>query len=118
MREKLEQLLREHGMRSAQLAREAGMSTSTLDDILKGKTNEYNVGVDKMLRISEILGVTVEELYDRGSAQEPDPEEQRLIRCFRELNAEGREKAVEYLEDLVDTGKYKKHNSADMVQEA
>lgn len=107
-------------MRPSQLAQAAGLGTSTVDDILKGKTNELNVGVDKMLKIAGVLGVSVESLYgrDEPGLQRPDPDEQQLLGHFRELNEEGKEKALGYLEDLVDTGKYKKAGSAGMAQEA
>lgn len=125
MKERLEQLLEARGMRPSQLAQAAGLRTSTVDDILKGKTNELNVGVDKMLKIAGVLGVSVESLYGRGvpaSPQRPpdmpDPAEQQLLVLFRTLNEEGQEKALGYLDDLVDTGKYKKHNPAGLVQEA
>ena len=65
MKEKLAQLLEACGMRPSQLARAAGLTTSTVDDILKGKTNELNIGVDKMLKIAAVLGVSVESLYER-----------------------------------------------------
>lgn len=122
MKDVLVQLLNERKMRPAQLAQAAGISTSTVDDIVKGKANELNIGVDKMLRIAKVLGVSVEYLYGRseppGLYQPPDRDETRLLDYFRLLNAEGQEKALGYLEDLVDTGKYKKHNPAGMVQEA
>lgn len=125
MKERLEQLLEARGMRPSQLAQAAGLRTSTVDDILKGKTNELNVGVDKMLKIAGVLGVSVESLYGRDApvsphqpAVGPDPAEQKLLSLFRDLNEEGKEKAIGYLDDLVDTGKYKKHNPAGLVQEA
>ena len=125
MKERLEQLLEARGMRPSQLAQAAGLRTSTVDDILKGKTNELNVGVDKMLKIAGVLGVSVVSLYGRDTpvsphqpAVGPDPAEQKLLSLFRNLNEEGKEKAIGYLDDLVDTGKYKKHNPAGLVQEA
>lgn len=105
---KIAELLRSQGMNKSQLARAAGLSTSTLDDIIKGKTDELAVGVDKMLRVALALGVTVEELY--GRQKEKDIKEQQLLDRFRSLNAEGKEKALDYLGDLVDTGKYKKRD--------
>ena len=125
MKERLEQLLEARGMRPSQLAQAAGLRTSTVDDILKGNTNELNVGVDKMLKIAGVLGVSVESLYGRDTpvsphqpAVGPDPAEQKLLSLFRNLNEEGKEKAIGYRDDLVDTGKYKKHNPAGLVQEA
>lgn len=120
MKDILVQLLNDRNMRPAQLAQAAGISTSTVDDIVKGKANELNIGVDKMLRIANVLGVSVEYLYGRsepqGFYQPPDRAEVQLLDFFRMLNTEGKEKAIGYLEDLVDTGKYKKHNTAGVVQ--
>lgn len=122
MKDILVQLLNEQNMRPAQLAQAAGISTSTVDDIVKGKANELNIGVDKMLRIANVLGVSVEFLYGRseppGFYQPSDHDEAQLLEFFRKLNAEGKVKALGYLEDLVDTGKYKKHNQTGMVQKA
>lgn len=122
MKERLEQLLETRGMRPSQLAQAAGLGTSTVDDILKGKTNELNVGVDKMLKIASVLGVSVESLYGRdepiGLYSPPDPVECKLLEQFRLLNEEGKEKALGYLDDLVDTGKYKKRDPVGLVQEA
>ena len=110
MREKLNELLKDRGMRSAQQAQATGLGTSTVDDILKGKTNELNIGVDKMLKIASVLDVSVESLYGRKDPRipytPPDPKEQQLVECFRSLNDKGKEKALGYLDDLVDTGKY------------
>lgn len=113
---KLTRILEKRGMRPTQLARAAGLSISTVDDILKGRTNELTVGVDKMLKIADVLGLTVESLYERGKPQ--DPNEQQLLDLYHSLNMEGKEKVIDYLGDLVDTGKYKKRDSSGMVQEA
>lgn len=122
MKQKLEQLLEARGMRPSQLAQAAGLGTSTVDDIIKGKTNELNVGVGKMLKIANVLGVSVESLYGKDEPVNPyspsELAESQLLGYFRLLNTEGKEKALAYLGDLVDTGKYKKHHSVGMVQEA
>lgn len=121
MKERLERLLAERGMKSAQLAAAAGLGTSTVDDILKGKTNEQNIGVSKMLKIAEVLEVSVEWLYGRTVPDSEPPlraAERQLLGMFRQLNEEGAEKALGYLADLVDTGKYKKHAESGMVLEA
>ena len=112
MKERLEKILEDRNMRPSSLAKAAGLSTSTVDDIIKGKTNELNIGVNKMLKIANALGVSVESLYGRdepaGPNELPDQTEQQLIDLFRMLNSEGKEKALDYLSDLVDMVKYKK----------
>lgn len=122
MREKLLQLMKEKNIRPAQLAKITGLSTSTIDYIVKGKIDEMNIGVSKMVKIANALDTSVEYLYD---IDEPSAEmlvqnqdEKRLVSLFRDLNEEGREKALSYLEDLVDTGKYKKYNQDGMAEKA
>lgn len=66
MRERLQKLLEARGLKTAQFAKLANVSNSTVDDILKGKTNDENVGVDKVLRMAEALDVSVEYLYGRN----------------------------------------------------
>ena len=121
MKEKLDELLKDRGMRPSQLAQAAGLGTST-DDILKGKTNELNIGVDKMLKIASVLGVSVELLYGRKEPSclhtPPKPRERQLLDRFRSLNDEGKEKALDNLDDLIHTGKYKKRDPVGMAQEA
>ena len=109
MRERLKQIMEERGIKSAQLASKAGLSTSTVADILSGKVNELNVGVSKIVKIADALGVSVEFLYDMPEPEQLRAEteqERELMRSFRALNSEGRAKAFAYIEDLKDTGKY------------
>lgn len=111
MRKRLELILEDRKMRPSRLAQAAGLSTSTVDDIIKGKTNELNIGVDKMLKIANALGVSVESLYGRdepvSSYNIDSPTEQQLLDLFRMLNAEGKEKVLSYVNDLVATSKYR-----------
>lgn len=108
MRERLLQIMEGRGIKSAQLAAKAGLSTSTVADILSGKVNELNIGVSKVVKIADALGVSVEFLYGM-----PEPEqirgdqEQLLLGRFRELNEIGRARALAYLEDLVKIDGYK-----------
>lgn len=85
MRERLQQLLEARGLKTSQFAKLADVSNSTVDDILKGKTNEERVGVDKVLRMAEALGVSVEYLYGKkeiaasGGLQLSELEKQIII---------------------------------------
>ena len=44
-----------------------------------------------------------------GYNHEQNKDDARLIKNFHALNEEGQEKLLDYSDDLVDTGKYKKH---------
>lgn len=102
MRDMLLQLLNDQKLRPAQLAQAAGISTSTVDDIVKGRANELNIGVDKMLRIANVLGVSVEYLYGRneppGSCQSLSPdlssEERELLEDWRHATDAAKQSAL------------------------
>ena len=50
------------------------------------------------------------------SLVECDQNEAQMISNYRNLNDEGREKLLDYSDDLVSSGKYKKHNQDIMVE--
>lgn len=116
LKEKLKQLLDEKCVKPSTFANAIGVKTSTIDDILKGKTNDLNIGVDKVLRMAQWLGVTVEELYERET---PDltSQEKRLLNYYRELNEEGQEIALNVVIGLVVGEQYKKDDT-DRISEA
>ena len=49
----------------AQLVRETGISRSTLVDIIKGNTEFKSTSVENVMKISEALNLTIEELYNK-----------------------------------------------------
>lgn len=116
LKEKLRQLLDEKHVKPATFANAIGLKTSTIDDILKGKTNDLNIGVDKVLRMAQWLGVTVEELYERDTP-ELTVQEKHLLSYYRELNEEGREIALNVIIGLVAGEQYKKADT-DRISEA
>lgn len=95
MRERLQKLLEARGLKTSQFAKLADVSNSTVDDILKGKTNDEKVGVDKVLRMAEALGVTVEYLYGRkekvvGSNFQLSDIEKEIILQYRKTDEIGK----------------------------
>ena len=95
MRERLQKLLEAKGLKTAQFAKLANVSNSTVDDILKGKTNDENVGVDKVLRMAEALDVSVEYLYGRNerlaaSNFQLTDTEKEIIAQYRKADEVGR----------------------------
>ena len=55
---------------------------------------------------------------ENGRLEACDQQEKTLLNIFRNLNGEGQEKVLEYISDLYDTGKYKKHNTGNVDAEA
>ena len=63
--------------------------------------------VDKVVKVADFLGVSVDSLLGRCS----DPsgrsaKEERLILCFYKLNEAGQDKIIDYAEDLASSGRY------------
>ena len=69
---------------------------------------------DVLLRIFDVLQVEPNFLYqdsfssELSGAVQLTPRQSALLSSFDQLNEEGQTKAVEYVEDLVLTGRYKK----------
>ena len=81
----------------------AGVGHSFLTDIKRDKMPS----VEKVATLAAYLGVSVSDLV--GDAQMP-AELAPLAAAWSELSDEGRARLVEYAEDLVAGGRYKKHH--------
>lgn len=79
--------------------------------------------IDTYQKVANAVGVSLNELFTYVDSSidlntgiplpaAPDPEEERLTGLYRQLNTEGREKLVDYADDLVSSGKYIKSDSA------
>ena len=89
----------------------AGIPYSTVDNIFKRGIG--GTAVTTVVKICDLLEITVEGLTHgaiepRESQASLTPIQVSLLDAFDQLNEEGQTKAVEYVEDLVLTGRYKK----------
>lgn len=84
----------------------AGVGISLVAHLKQGQTPS----VSKVADLAAYLGVTTSDLVGDKVEQLPElpPDLAALAAALRELNAEGRERLLEYADDLVQTGKYKK----------
>lgn len=103
------------------LCKEKGISISKLEKTLNigngaiAKSTSNYMRSDRLKAIADYFGVTMEYLMtgeeDKGVAKRNPlltDQERELLDMLRELNQEGRQKALEYIKDLHDMGKYKK----------
>lgn len=93
---------------------------TTLDSIFKRGLS--NAGVGTVIKIFTSLDLDVESIVS-CSLEEKMTEccitvDKRLSDAISQLNEEGCERVVEYAEDLVAGGRYKKHGQDAMVKEA
>lgn len=103
-----------------------GIPYSTMDSIFKRGIS--NAGVGTVIKIFKSLGLDVESISsdqlkreeketapsDDGADSIPNHELARLSRAMSQLNEEGRERVVEYAEDLAAGGRFKKPCSAEL----
>ena len=114
--------------RLRQAREQAGFTQQDLAEklgITKSAVGNYENGVsspkwDVLLRIFDVLQVEPNFLYqdsfssELSGAVQLTPQQSALLSSFDQLNEEGQNKAVEYVEDLVLTGRYKKCSAPDL----
>ena len=85
------------------------------------KRDSKKADIEVLIKISDYFGVTPE-YFITGECKTPSsiiltkPEE-HLLDTYRDLNEEGQEKVSDYADDLAASGKYKKHDEPQMVEE-
>ena len=92
------------GKTSKQISEETGISKSTIDKLFAGQTKEPFLTSTKAIVHS--MGFTLDDLYDLSNSQSYTQVESKLISNYRLLNDSGKEKLLEYSEDLIGNAKY------------
>ena len=101
----LKKLCEQKGMSPHALAKEAGISTSTISYLMKGKTRPQ---VYTVLELCNVLGVSINELFDRPDAdmsaetgiQYITCDEKKLLDCYRGLSDKKKELLRIYVDML------------------
>lgn len=84
------------------------------------KDAEYNREFNELTEAEKILALnSVRDTQKNSFADSAltPPNERRLLSLYRDLNEEGREKLLDYAEDLSASGRYIKSDPAGLVQE-
>lgn len=108
---RLRQAREQSGLTQQDLAEKLGVTKSAVGNYENGVSSPK---WDVLLRIFDILHVEPNFLYQDSFSPGPAnpvqlaPKQSALLKSFDQLNEEGQTKAVEYVEDLVLTGRYKK----------
>lgn len=113
--EQLKQLILSNYKSVRAFTLETQLPYSTVDNIFKRGIG--GTAVTTVVKICDALNITVEGIT-RGHIEPRNnsvlslstltPQQSTLLSSFDQLNEEGQTKAVEYVEDLVLTGRYKK----------
>lgn len=108
---KLKQLRKSHGKTQQEIADAIGVAKSTYS-LYESDRREPNVLTIK--KLIKTLNTTGDYLLDINDINIEDPP--NIIKLLNSLNEEGQEKVIGYAEDLVASGKYKKHNPNRMAE--
>lgn len=109
---RLRQAREQAGLTQQDLAKKLGVTKSAVGNYENGVSSPK---WDVLIKIFDVLQVTPNFLYqddfstDTSESCALTPQQSTLLAAFDQLNEEGQQKAVEYVEDLVLTGRYKKH---------
>ena len=108
--ERLVQLKKNSGMTIEQIATASGVPKGTLNKLFAGQTKDPQLST--VSAVVHCMG------YLSGDTSNGEtvltPRQSALLSSFDQLNEEGQTKAVEYVEDLVLTGRYKKCSAPDL----
>ncbi len=108
---RLRQAREQSGLTQQDLAEKLGITKSAIGNYENGVSSPK---WDVLLKIFDVLKVEPNFLYqDSFSLETPEtspltPQQSALLFSFDLLNEEGQQKALDYVDDLVLTGRYKK----------
>ena len=106
----------ELGMTQTQLAEKIGVTKGAIGNY---ETDANSPKASMMYKIFEALQCDANYLYqddmfDAASVMLPE-DEREILRLYKQLNQEGKEKLADYADDLVRSGKYIKNSSDEVV---
>lgn len=99
----LQELLQEKNIKPAELSRVINVPASTIYSIIK--RDNMKVDIDILIKISDALGVPAEYFYDKRTTNKSTDfslDEIELIKKYRQLNADGKERINNILDVEID----------------
>lgn len=114
----LRELRKQKGLTMKQLGTELGMAESTVSLYETGKRNP---DVQTLIRFADFFDVSLDSLcgrdfYTDGSML--SEKDQMMLQAMEQLNEEGQDKVMEYIDDLLSSTKYIKMHKTGMVGKA
>ena len=121
-----QRLRKERELTQDEISKALGVSKSS---VAMWETGQRLPSPELYEQIADFFNVDIDYLYGRTTIRQKirfdedgnmqrtlSQEESDLLDLYSQLNQEGREKVVDYISDLIDSGKYKKYNSAELVE--
>lgn len=106
--ESLNRLKKDSGMTLERLSEASGVPKGTLNKLFSGQTKDPQLST--ISAVVHSMGYTLDDLSDDTASGKIHltPRQSTLLASFDQLNDEGQTKVIDYVDDLVSTGRYKK----------
>lgn len=102
----LNNLLNEYNKTQIELANYLGVSNTTINNYVKGYNTPRMDKIDKIAEFFDVDRSTLISANNNSKELELTQEEQKILEPYNKLSTAGKEKAVSYAWDLVDSNKY------------
>ena len=97
------------GLTQKELADQLGVRNTAVSNWESGNNS---IDIDTLVLACSNFGITLNDMYGKFSATPTlSDDESMLLSAYRSMNQEGKEKLLDYSEDLVSGGRYKKEGS-------
>lgn len=123
--DKLADLKKRSGKTTKQISEESGVPIGTLNKLFAGQTQDPKL--ETVRSVVHSLGYTLDDVLTEQRTPAPPGGEagvltvqelKRISAAMAQMNEEGRERVVEYAEDLAAGGRYKKTGADSLGKEA
>lgn len=118
IRKNIEMYIKTSQYNQADIAQMLGISKASVTNWIKG-TNSPNI--EYLDKLCDILNIQINDIFQKHENKETEnltSDEEKLLNDYKQLNQEGKEKALDYVNDLTENPKYKKCYMPELVQEA
>lgn len=118
IRKNIEMYIKTSKYSQAEIAQILGISKASVTNWIKG-TNSPNI--EYLDKLCNIFNIQINDIFERHEEQNKETitsDEEQLLNNYKLLNREGKEKALDYVNDLTGNPKYKKCDMSELVQEA
>ncbi len=118
IRKNIEMYIKTSQYNQVEIAQMLGISKASVTNWIKG-TNSPNI--EYLDKLCDIFNIQINDIFERHENRETEnltTDEVKLLNNYKQLNQEGKEKALDYVNDLTENPKYKKCDMPKLVQEA
>lgn len=119
---KLQEKMDRKGIKQIDLVNAVGIPKTTLSSMLS--RDNTKVDIDVFLKICKVLDCSPEDFSEEIISAHEElqvplrSDEKQLLNLYNSMNEEGKEKALERLEEMTALDRYKKRNQSEMAEEA